>query len=76
MLESLYPHIWSRNAEKEEGDDLEVKLHAGIFFNSVPVFLCDGLAAAAKAGFQFSKHLGFPDLPCLLNVCKSEGPAA
>lgn len=31
------------------------------------MFLCDGLAAAASAGFQFSKHLG---LPCLLNVCK------
>lgn len=31
------------------------------------MFHCDGLAAAASTGFQFSKHLG---LPCLLNVCK------
>lgn len=34
------------------------------------MLLCDGLAAAANTGFQFSKHLGIPDLPCLLNVCK------
>lgn len=34
------------------------------------MFLGDGLAAAANAGFQFSKHLGVPDLPCLLNVCE------
>lgn len=34
------------------------------------MFLCDGLAAAANPGFQFSKHLGVPDLPCLPNVCK------
>lgn len=34
------------------------------------MFLCDGLAAAANTGFQFSKHLGIPDLPCLLNVGK------
>lgn len=36
------------------------------------MFLCDGLAAAANAGFQFSKHLGIPDLPCLLNMCKKK----
>lgn len=52
----------------KEGEDLKVKLHADIFFfNFIFVFLCDGLAAAANSGFQFSKHLG---LPCLLNVCK------
>lgn len=39
------------------------------YFHFLSVFLCDGLAAAAKAGFQFSKHLGFADFPCLLNVC-------
>lgn len=55
--------------EKKEGEDLKFKLHADIFISCL-VFLRAGLAAAANAGFQFSKHLGVPDLPCQLNVCK------
>lgn len=51
--------------EKAKGGE-KVKLHLD-FFYFIFAFLCDGLAAAANADFQFSKHLG---LPCLLNVCK------
>lgn len=41
-----------------------------IFFTSCLCSSVMALAAAAIAGFQFSKHLGVPDLPRLLNVCK------
>lgn len=55
-----------RRWEKKEREDLKVKLHADVLY-FLFVFVCDGLAAAANAGFQFSKHLG---LHCLLNVCR------
>lgn len=68
-LEKINEGRWwrgRRRREKKEGEDLKVKLHADVLY-FLFVFLCDGLAAAANAGFQFSKHLG---LPCLLNVCR------